>query len=338
MYLLSPNRKQFKANLHSHSTRSDGALSPEELKDAYRKRGYSILAITDHESPKNHSALNENDFLLLTAYEAYIRPDPECRYDVFSSEIHLNLFAKDPQNESLVCYHPTCCKYLSPDEQALLHKIGSQRTREYTVDYINEFIRTANENGYLVGYNHPVWSMEAEERILRYEGIFSMEMSNGNSDSLNKLEYNGALYNTLLRNGKTWFVHASDDNHNKYPFDHPQNDSFLAFTMIAAKELSYEAVIDAMEHGDMYSSSGPLIHEVSFDGQTLHVASSDAITIICHDGSKHPPAVYASADAPVNTADFIVREEAPFVRITVIDAEGHCADTRGFTKAELQQN
>ncbi len=74
---ISKDKKQFKANLHCHSTASDGKLTPEELKYAYKKEGYSILAITDHCYPHPHNELTDSDFLLLTGYEAYIRPDKE---------------------------------------------------------------------------------------------------------------------------------------------------------------------------------------------------------------------------------------------------------------------
>lgn len=37
-----------KANFHTHTTRSDGRLSPQEVIDEYRSRGYTILSITDH--------------------------------------------------------------------------------------------------------------------------------------------------------------------------------------------------------------------------------------------------------------------------------------------------
>jgi hypothetical protein len=37
-----------KANFHTHTTVSDGHLSPMEVVDEYQRRGYSILAITDH--------------------------------------------------------------------------------------------------------------------------------------------------------------------------------------------------------------------------------------------------------------------------------------------------
>ena len=38
----------FKGNLHTHSTRSDGGLSPGEVVAAYRARGYDFLSLTDH--------------------------------------------------------------------------------------------------------------------------------------------------------------------------------------------------------------------------------------------------------------------------------------------------
>ena len=59
---LLPTSKQYKANLHSHTTLSDGKRSPEELVSEYKKRGYSVLAITDHEAPYDHSDLTTPDF------------------------------------------------------------------------------------------------------------------------------------------------------------------------------------------------------------------------------------------------------------------------------------
>jgi len=37
-----------KGNLHTHTTQSDGAVTPDEAKAWYRARGYDFLAITDH--------------------------------------------------------------------------------------------------------------------------------------------------------------------------------------------------------------------------------------------------------------------------------------------------
>ncbi len=38
----------WRGNLHTHSTRSDGILSPEEVCRRYRDEGYDFLALTDH--------------------------------------------------------------------------------------------------------------------------------------------------------------------------------------------------------------------------------------------------------------------------------------------------
>ena len=334
MYLISPDKKQYKANLHCHSTSSDGHLTPEQLKEAYKGQGYSILCITDHEIPADYSHLTDEDFLMLTGYEAYIRPDPNCVCDVYGPEIHMNLIARDPHNVAMVCYNPAYCKYMPKEMQEVLPKVGSQRTREYTTEYINEFIRTAKENGYLVTYNHPVWSMESEERILSYEGFFSIEMCNYAS-LLNNLEYNGVLYDKLLRSGKRIFVHSADDNHNAYPFGHPRCDSFGGVTMILADELNYDSVYNAMETGEMYSTMGPTFRSVSFDGETIHIDCSEVTNISCHFGRKYCSSVLANAGETLTHADIKVDKKCRYVRISIADQYGKRADTRGFFRDEL---
>src|SRR6056297_2363078 len=42
------NHQQYKANLHTHTTRSDGRFSPHTVVDNYYRMGYKILALTDH--------------------------------------------------------------------------------------------------------------------------------------------------------------------------------------------------------------------------------------------------------------------------------------------------
>jgi hypothetical protein len=42
------NTGRYKANFHTHTTRSDGDLHPHQAIDHYHRLGYSVLAITDH--------------------------------------------------------------------------------------------------------------------------------------------------------------------------------------------------------------------------------------------------------------------------------------------------
>lgn len=328
---------QYKANLHSHSTISDGKLTPEEMKQAYREHGYSILSITDHEAPFDHSDMTENDFLMLTGYEAYIRIPHSGKYNPYKPEIHINLFAKDPHNVKYVNFNESYCKYIKdPETRAAFQKVGSEEPREYTAEYINSFVKVAQENGYLCAYNHAVWSLEDHERISAYEGFFSMEMSNYSSFVMNAMEYNGALYDRLLREGKRIFCHSADDNHNAAPFDSPYSDSFGGSTMVLADELTYPAVIDALEKGNFYSSMGPEITELYFDGSKVHIETCEAKQIIMFCGGKKTYFVMGSKDEPVTCADFEIPEKAPYVRFSVVDFEGKHADTRGFFRDELE--
>ena len=42
--------QQHRANLHTHTTMSDGRLTPAETIDCYRELGYTVLALTDHDT------------------------------------------------------------------------------------------------------------------------------------------------------------------------------------------------------------------------------------------------------------------------------------------------
>ena len=338
--LLSKNKNQYKANLHCHSSRSDGKLSPEELKALYKANGYSILSITDHCNPKDHSEMNEDDFLLLTGYEAYIRPDPLGRHNVFAPEVHLNLFARDPRNEAIVCYNEKYTKYIPKEQHGEICKVGSQRAREYTVEYINEFIETAVENGYLVAYNHPVWSMEGEERILSYKNIFSLEMYNTSSFVSNNLENGEVLYDVMMRKGMRLGCHAGDDNHNQYAFDSPYNDSCGWHTVILADELKYSDVIAAMDKKDFYASNGPRIHEIKVcdgeEGKFVHVECTPASKIFLYVGSKAPKYVRLLAGETSTSFDLPIHPKAEYIRISLYDEDGNIANSRGYFRDEWE--
>ncbi len=331
---------QFKANLHCHSTRSDGTLTPARLKELYKSRGYQILAITDHEHPGDHSALSEEGFLMLTGYEAYIRRTDDGSFSGFLPEVHLNLYARDPHNMDQVWPDTRYMKYYrDPGEKENHATYGPSARRGYDADAVNEYIRLAHEDGYLVAYNHPVWSRESAADIARYEGLFSMEIFNGQSYLCGLPEYNGALYDLLLRTGKRLFVHAADDNHNRTPMDSPSCDSFLGFTMFNLEndELCYGGVIDAMERGSFYASTGPLIKHLEISDGVARIETSPAARIaLITDGQKN------STVFPEHFGESLCRAELPlipgakYVRFSVLDAEGHSADTRAFFPEEWE--
>ena len=335
---IAPGAKQYRANLHSHTNLSDGTLTPEQMVQAYQEKGYSILAITDHEAPYDHTALSTDDFLLLTGYEAYIRPSPTCEFDLFKPEIHLNLLAKDPHNTAIIGWDPNFCKYMPLEvaEHQREHK-GDLGPRKYSREYIQRFIDTARASGYLVTYNHPCWSMEAEEDTLSYDGCFSLEVFNTGSEKISGYECNMALYDKFLRKGKFLYVHGADDNHNKALFGDLMCDSFGSWTQILAEELTYPAVIRALEEGRFYATTGPEITELTFDGSHVRISCSPAQRIVVHGSPKLGKSFYNPDGSPITHAELDLPPIGEYVYFSVYTADGKAAHTRAFRRAELAE-
>lgn len=337
MNFISKADPQFKANLHAHTTLSDGKLTPEQSVAAYKAKGYQILALTDHEAPYAHHGFTTDDFLMLTGYEAYIRPSSECKLDWFGPEIHLNLFAKDPDNLTFIGYDPNFCKYCSKEYAESLPKSRDLGPRQFSHEYIQSFIDCAVDNGYLVSYNHPVWSMDRPEDILNLNSCFSLEVFNTGSMMISGFEENMALYDALLRRGKFWYLHGADDNHNTVPLEDPLSDSFGSWTMIAATELTYPAVIRALEQGRFYATTGPEIRELQICNGKAFLECSPAVRVTMHMSPKYCRNVWNSDGSEFTSAEFEIPQDAPYVYFTVWDQNGKRAHTRAFSREEFSK-
>lgn len=329
-WLIDPKKKQYKANLHSHSTLSDGKLTPEELKKLYKDNGYDILAITDHEYPKSHNDLSDKDFLMVTGYEAYIRPSRICRFNRFKPEIHINLIAKNKDNEGIVAYDPFYCKYMPLPKAIIAKHYGNIGSRKFTTSYIQKFIDTAKANGYLVSLNHPVWSMQDVKSVLKLRNFWSMEIFNTSSMKTSGYAENMPLYDMYLREGVRMFVHGSDDNHNKRAVGDPLCDALGSWTMVSSDKLDYKSVITAMEKGDMYASTGPSIYSIGIDGGEVTVKTSEAVFIRMHMTPKYAKTVYDKKGKTVTEAKFKLPEDASYIYFSVTDKSGGKAYTHAF--------
>lgn len=67
----------YKANLHCHSTMSDGDTPPAGRVEQYRDKGYDILALTDHMTTNDVSVFNGDSILVISGMEDH----PDCPYD-----------------------------------------------------------------------------------------------------------------------------------------------------------------------------------------------------------------------------------------------------------------
>lgn len=331
-HLLPNVPKYFKANLHAHSTVSDGQLTPEQVKEEYKRRGYSILALTDHEICFAHPELDDEDFLTLTSYEL-MTYDDQPRMN--SKTYHLNLIAKDPNNRWQFHY-PNLRPYIAKVADQLIYDEPMVRT--YDLDETNAIIAKANEKGFLVTYNHPVWSQQNGSDYLGLKGIWAAEVFNYDSYLSGYEEDMSQCYQELLKEGLKIFPIASDDSHRR-------DDIGGGWVMVGAEELSYGAVIAALEKGDFYASTGPEIHSLTLEDNKVTVTCSEAANINFVTHGRLAKRVFPKDGEKLTEATFDLTpwleritgdwQENAFFRICVTDASGKKAYTRAYFQKDL---
>lgn len=331
-YLLPECGNFYKANLHAHSTFSDGCLSPEELKRIYREKGYSILAYTDHNILLSHQQLREETFLPLNGveydiYEVADKPDGQRRV------CHICMIALQPDLLIQPCYHRT--KFLWGNAENFRDRIIFDDAlpdfeREYSSACINQMIDTGRKNGFFVTYNHPTWSQESYPEYMSYHGMHAMEIYNYDCLQSGYPDCNPRVYDDMLKGGEKIFCIGADDNHNKAPLSSPQVDSFGAFTMIKAECLEYETITRALLAGHFYASQGPEIYSLSVEDGALRITCSPAKKIALSTGQRRAECVFSETSSGIREARFKLHKDDIYVRLTVFDFGGKTANTNAY--------
>lgn len=336
-YLLPPV-PYHKANLHAHCTVSDGIMTAEELRDAYRAQGYSILAITDHSVMVEHQDLNREDILLLTGVELEIEDPDYIRFKNHTRERHFCLIGKNPYRQWIPFRDPNPIPRSVAYEAS--NEIGSV-PRGYSPEAFNELIAECNQQGFLVLYCHPQWSMESYPDYQHLEGIWGMEYRNSDALSLGYDENNSQIFEDLLRMGKFVMPVCSDDLHR--PTRHGFQVLGGCWNMIGCRELRYEEVIGAMERGDLYASCGPEIHSLTWENGILRLTSSEVVRIqvVSHvhwagQVSAEPGKFLTGAEFDMTNWFELCRDhERGYLRLILTGADGSYAVTRAYQMKEL---
>lgn len=328
-YLLPQKGNIYKANLHAHSTVSDGHFTPEELKSLYKNKGYNILAYTDHELLVDHSDLNDDEFLAITSMEyAFIE-----KADYLTSRtIEFNFFAKDPHNVSQVCFNPENVFHGEVWRAECAKTVGDTFEREYTTESMQKVIDEAKANGFLVSLNHPSYSMESPEFFGKLNGLFAIEIYNHISMvGAGIFDYNPGMYDEMLRKGKRLYCIAADDCHGGLPDESPKCDRYGGFVMIKASELKYESIISALEAGDFYASMGPEIKELYIEDDFVHIECSPSKYIALNSNSRKFTDIEIAPEGEyITQATFKAATADAYMRFDIMDENGKHANTRAY--------
>lgn len=334
-YLLPEGVRFFKASLHTHSTVSDGKLTPREVKALYKEAGYSILALTDHHLITSHPELDEEDFLTLTSIELGLdTADYAPPQSFFGQTFHFNLIAK--RQDHLWQPYPPVQNMVEKNSDYVAAAHWDQRERVCSVECANEIIRRANEEGFLVIYNHPTWSKQRYPEYAALKGLWALEIRNTHNCLNGFDDNNHRVYQDMLELGNRLRVVAADDTHRLHTIAG-------SWTMIGAPELTYESVIAAMERGDLYASCGPEIRSLTLDGDILRLTCSEAAEVTLQTQARFARRVAGEKGSTITEAEFDIsvwREKSKgnpdaFFRLTVTAPDGSYAVTRAYFVEEI---
>ena len=334
-YLISDSGNFYKANLHCHTTLSDGGYTPERIKEIYKERGYSIVAFTDHDVFLPHNDLTDDNFLALNGFEMEFAD----RYDCYENntpwervkECHICFIAKDNKMELQPFFHQT--KYI-------IGKSGSNKLVKYDVNdpdlnferwydkkCINYVMKKAKQLGFFVTYNHPTWSNENYSNYILYDGMDAFEMFNG-CLAHGCLDYNPIVYDDLLRSGKKLYCIGADDTH--------WIDSVgVCWTMIKAENLTYKSIIENLEKGNFYCSEGPEIYELYVENGVLKIKCSNAQAIKVNYNARKAHIKLSEDGTPVTSAEFTLSKDHGYFRVTVVGLDGKKACTNAYYPEDI---
>lgn len=334
-YLLPDKKNRYKANLHMHTTVSDGRMTPEEVKALFMAQGYSVIAFTDHEVILPHNELTDDTFLALTATEIEVKTHPVGGFEYFKA-YHLNLYSKDPARTTYPLFHEDCAwgnalQYITAEQKAYRYE------REYSPQAVNQMIERANEEGFLVAYNHPVWSLQNYEDYAPLKGLWGIEVHNSGGVVIG-LADTEQPFKDLLQKGNRVFPLATDDAHG---IEH----CFQGFTQIFADQLEYNEIMGALERGDFYSSTGPTIDTLYIEEGIVHLRCSPAVEVALITERRYSETRRADNGALITEAAFDLREYfartckdsewQPYIRLVIKDEKGQKAYTRAYFLDEI---
>ena len=241
----------WRGNLHTHSDRSDGALSPRETAQVYREAGYDFLAITDHFRPE---------------YAFPVTDTRELRSDGFTTLLGAELHA--PRTEVGQSWHILAVGLpldFRPPSEA---ETGP------------ELARRARAAGAFVGMAHPAASLLTAVDAESLDAAHSVEVYNALADRENRGD-SWHLTDVLLNRGHRLTTYAADDAHLQ-PQDPPPCQ---AWVQVRADALEPGALLAALKAGHFYSSTGPELYDVRIEGDVVVVRCSPATKVLLTGGT-----------------------------------------------------
>lgn len=297
-----------RGNIHTHTTRSDGRQSPEEVAAWYRDHGYQFLVLSDHDvlvDPSEVHDVERPGFILI--------PGEEITSTAPDKQVHvLGL----------------CIGHVIPS--------GHFETAAAALNAAVAGVRA--QNGVVV-VNHPNlgWSLSLAD-IAPLQGSYALEIWSGHpgvrsSGDATHLSHE-ALWDELRTRGRDVTAVAVDDEHTlvaSQPGDALPGKAWIQ----TFGELGRAPVCDALQKGRLYASSGVALRRIRVERGRFTVWVDDPrdevefianaahlLALVPGDELVHDEDGYA--------ASYTLRGGETFVRAVVRAPDGGAAWTQAY--------
>jgi len=287
----------WRGNLHTHSTRSDGVLAPEEVCRRYLAEGYDFLALTDH-------------FVGLYGYP--IVDTCPMRTNTFTTilgaELHSGAMANGELWHILAVGLPAD---FAPANAPHFEAVAGQETGA-------QIAARAVAAGAFVAIAHPQWSGMTLADAQGITAAHAVEIYNHGCAVGCDRPDGAAIADLLLTEGRRLTMIATDDAH----FHEP--DHFGGWMMVKAGENTPGALLAALKAGTFYSSQGPEIRDIRITPDAVEVDCSAAASVVVQGARMAARAIHGqSMTTAVMPLDRF--RDSPFIRVTVVDRAGRKA-------------
>ncbi len=289
----SPGRF-WRGNLHTHSTRSDGILEPEEVCRRYRAEGYDFIALTDHFVGRYNYPIVDT------------KPMRTARFTtILGAELHSGAMANGELWHILAVGLP---KDFAPSNTPTFVPVPDQETGP-------QIAARAVAAGAFVAIAHPQWSGLTIEDARSLTAAHAVEIYNHGCAMGCDRPDGFVIADQLLTEGCRLTLIATDDAH----FSEP--DHFGGWVMVKSPENEPEALLTALKSGHFYATQGPELHDVRIEDGHLVVDCSAVASIIAIGWGTGAKAVHGHS-LTTGAVPLHRLNNSPWVRAAVIDAAG----------------
>jgi hypothetical protein len=304
VHLTSPaqsSQEWLKGNLHTHSLWSDGDDYPEMIMEWYKSHGYNFVALTDHnilaegekwikvpQIPMHEQAFQKyldkhgdkwvtykkdsgRVEVRLKTYDEYRKLFEDKNFLIVKAEEITDRFERKP-----IHINATNIRTLIPPQ----HGTSVADVMQRNIDAVNKQ-RVETQTPMFAHLNHPNFGYGVSvDDMIALHGERFFEVFNGHplvnnyGDSIHmstEVMWDKINIAYAKRAQPLLYGLATDDSHNYHAKGVSYSNAGRGWVMVKTDRLTAPSIIEALESGSFYATTGVILDDVTFKNKTLSI-------------------------------------------------------------------